>query len=91
VSRSYQGTEQMPENPSRSTSLNHILTRLDLAVLKRVRGAKVSHTAACFSAAAACIIGMASAGLTGHPGLAVAFLFGVSLAGLLCFLVDIRA
>ena len=77
----------MPKNPSRITSANHTLTRIDLAV----RGAKVSHTAVCFSAATACVTIMAFAGLSGHSGLAVAFLFGLSLIGLVCFLMDIRA
>lgn len=78
---------EMPKNPTRTTSAKHTLTGIALAM----RGEKVSHTAVCLSAASACGTIMAFAGLSGHPGLAVAFLFGVSLIGFVCFLMDIRA
>ena len=51
---------------------------------------KGSHTAVCMTAAGACVLGIAIAASTGQPGLALVFLFGVSVPGLVCFLLDIR-
>ena len=70
----------MPENPSRNLSPNRILRRLT-----------ASHHAVCLAAAAAFLVGIAIAATAGRTDLAVALLVGVSLTGLVCFVMDVRA
>jgi hypothetical protein len=79
--------------PSRSTTQGSMFTRLSRAdlALKRVLSMKEAHTAACMTAGSACVAGMALAGMSGRPVLAVAFALGLSLVGLVSFFLDIRA
>jgi hypothetical protein len=52
---------------------------------------KVSPSAVCIMAATACALGIPAAAVLGAPGLAFLFLFGVSVFGLVLFVLDIKA
>lgn len=52
---------------------------------------KISPSAVCIIAASVCALGIPAAAILGPPGLALLFLFGVSVFGLALFVFDMKA